>query len=64
MAMNLVPYSELQDRDVTFTVMRRLVSITPEGNRLKAGIGSDYKDTLTEKTYDQIVVNYGTMPNA
>ena len=65
MAMNLVPYMrELQDRDVTFTVMRRLVSITPEGNRLKAGIGSDYKDTLTEKTYDQIVVNYGTMPNA
>jgi len=65
MGMNLVPYMRaLQDKDVTFTVMRRLKSITKDGNRLKAGIGTDYKDTMMEKSYDQIVINYGIMPNA
>jgi len=60
-----VPYMRtLQDKDVTFTVMRRLKSITKDGNRLKAGIGTDYKDTMMEKSYDQIVINYGIMPNA
>ncbi len=65
MAMNLVPYMrELQDKDVHFTVMRRLKTITRDGNRLRAFIGTDYKDTVMEKSYDQIVINYGTMPNA
>ena len=35
-----------------------------DGNRLKAKIGTDYSDLITEKTYDQIVVNYGTLPLA
>jgi 2,4-dienoyl-CoA reductase-like NADH-dependent reductase (Old Yellow Enzyme family)/thioredoxin reductase len=63
MAMNLVPYMRaLQDKDVTFTVTRRLQSVVRDGNRLKATIGTDYSDFISEKTYDQVVVNYGTLP--
>lgn len=63
MAMNLVPYMRaLQDKDVTFTVTRRLLDITRDGNRLRAKIGTDYSNFISEKTYDQIVVNYGTLP--
>lgn len=65
MAMNLVPYMRaLQDKDVTFTVTRRLKGVEKDGNRLKALIGTDYSSLVTEKTYDQVVVNYGTMPLA
>lgn len=63
MAMNLVPYMRsLQSKDVTFTVTRRLRDVVRDGNQLKAVIGTDYSDLKTEKTYDQVVVNYGTMP--
>ncbi|MCR9109336.1 NADH:flavin oxidoreductase [Marivita sp. XM-24bin2] len=63
MAMNLVPYMRaLQDKDVTFTVTRRLKDVQRDGNRFKAVIGTDYSDHTSEKTYDQVVVNYGTMP--
>jgi 2,4-dienoyl-CoA reductase-like NADH-dependent reductase (Old Yellow Enzyme family)/thioredoxin reductase len=63
MAMNLVPYMRaLQDKDVTFTVTRRLKDVKKEGNRLMATIGTDYSEFTLNKTYDQIVVNYGTLP--
>jgi len=63
MGMNLVPYMRaLQDKDVTFTVARRLEAISRDGNRLKARIGTDYSSHADEKSYDQIVVNYGTRP--
>ena len=63
MAMNLTPYMRaLQDKDVTFTVTRRLLNVTRDGNQLKATIGTDYSDFTSDKTYDQVVVNYGTMP--
>lgn len=63
MAMNLVPYMRaLQEKDVSFTVARRLKGVERDGNRLKATIGTDYSDHTSEKTYDQIVVNYGTLP--
>ena len=63
MAINLVPYMRSLQRDeVTFTVTRRLRGVQKEGNRLRALIGTDYSDRLTQADYDQIVVNYGTMP--
>jgi len=63
MAMNLVPYMrELQDKDVTFTVTRRLLDVRRDGNKLTAVIGTDYSDYSHEKQYDQVVVNYGTLP--
>lgn len=63
MAMNLVPYMRsLQDKDVTFTVTRRLKAIERDGNRLKVRIGTDYSEHEREAHYDQVVVNYGTLP--
>lgn len=63
MAMNLVPYMRsLQDKDVTFTVTRRLLGVARKGNKLEATIGTDYSDHTHTKEYDQVVVNYGTMP--
>ncbi|AHD08637.1 oxidoreductase [Phaeobacter gallaeciensis] len=63
MAMNLVPYMRsLQDQDVTFTVARRLLGVEKEGNRLRAQLGTDYSAHQASKQYDQIVLNYGTLP--
>ena len=63
MAMNLVPYLRaLQDKDVTFTVTYRLTAVQPDGNLLRATIGSDYMTLAKTATYDQIVVNHGTLP--
>ena len=63
MAMNLVPYMRaLQDKDVTFTVTYRLISVERDGNRLKATIGSDYMPLAKTRHFDQIVVNHGTLP--
>ncbi len=63
MTMNLTPYlRSLQERDVTFTVARRLFGVAAEGNRLTATIGTDYSDHSEQRTYDQVVVNYGTLP--
>ena len=63
MAMNLVPYMRsLQDKDVTFTVTRRLLNVEVAGNKLNATIGTDYSDHTDVKEYDQVVVNYGTLP--
>ena len=63
MAMNLVPYMRsLQDKDVTFTVTRRLLGVERRGNKLLATIGTDYSDHTYTAEYDQVVVNYGIMP--
>lgn len=63
MAMNLVPYMRsLQDKDVTFTVTRRLLGVAQLGNKLAATIGTDYSDHTYEAEVDQVVVNYSTMP--
>ncbi|MDE9452027.1 NADH:flavin oxidoreductase [Aliiroseovarius sp. Z3] len=63
MAMNLVPYMRaLQDKDVTFTVTRRLLDVKRDGNKLTTTIGTDYSDHTHEAQYDQVVVNYGTLP--
>jgi len=63
MAMNLVPYMRsLQDKDVTFTITRRLLGVERKGNKLTANIGTDYSDYSDKKEYDQVIVNYGTLP--
>ena len=65
MGMNLVPYMRaLQDKAVTFTVTWRLKSVTRDGNRLKALIGTDYSAATQTRSFDQIVVNHGTQPLA
>lgn len=63
MAMNLVPYMRsLQPKGVRFTVTERLKGIGRDGNRLTVTLGTDYSEFTREATYDQVVVNYGTMP--
>lgn len=63
MAMNLVPYMRsLQNKDVTFTVTRRLLDVTRTGNKVTATIGTDYSDHTHKREYDQVIVNYGTLP--
>lgn len=63
MGMTLSPYMRaLQKHDVTFTVARRLLGVEPDGNKLRVAIGTDYSDLVTDKHYDQVVVNYGTRP--
>ena len=63
MGMNLVPYMRtLQGTDFTTTVGRRLKSVARQDNQLSADIGTDYSDLRTRETYDQVVVNHGTIP--
>lgn len=63
MAMNLVPYMRsLQEKGAKFTVTYRLKDVTKEGNKLRAHIGTDYSDYVYEQDYDQVVINYGTIP--
>ncbi|MBN8630593.1 MAG: NADH:flavin oxidoreductase [Rhodobacterales bacterium] len=65
MAMNLVPYMRaMQDKDVTFTVTYRLLSVEKAGNQLKATVGSDYMKLDKTAIHDQVVVNAGTLPLA
>ena len=65
MGLNLVPYvTSLQDKNVKMTVAQRLIGVSKDSNRLLADIGSDYGGKRVQKSYDQIVVNYGTLPNA
>ncbi|MFF0952406.1 FAD-dependent oxidoreductase [Rhizobium leguminosarum] len=63
MAMNLVPYMRsLQKHDVTFTVTYRLEAVEKSGNQLVAHVGSDYGGIARQQSFDQIVVNHGTIP--
>ena len=63
MGMNLVPYMRsLQKLDVTFTVTYRLDAVERSGNQLIATIGSDYGGVSRQQTYDQVVINHGTIP--
>ncbi|MEW9306890.1 FAD-dependent oxidoreductase [Labrys neptuniae] len=63
MGMNLVPYMRsLQKLDVTFTVTYRLLAVEKAGNQLVAQIGSDYGGIVRQRSFDQIVVNHGTIP--
>ncbi|EJC75538.1 NADH:flavin oxidoreductase [Rhizobium hidalgonense] len=63
MAMNLVPYMRsLQKHDVTFTVTYRLEAVEKSGNQLVAHVGSDYGGIAKQSSFDQIVVNHGTIP--
>lgn len=63
MGMNLTPYMRaLQEPDVTFTVTYRLKSVERSGNKLRALIGSDYRNLDLVREVDQVVVNHGTAP--
>lgn len=63
MVMNLVPYMRsMQDKNTTFTVTFWLKSVVKEGDRLIANIGSNCSDRIRQRSFDQIIVNHGTIP--
>jgi hypothetical protein len=65
MAMSLTPHMRaLQKHEVKFTVTYLLEKVRLNGNQLVATIGSDYGGISKEQMHDQIVINYGTLPNA
>ena len=63
MGMTLSRYLKtlIGDR-VRLTIGRRLLGVERFGNRLRASVGSDYTETVDHAEYDQVVVNYGTVP--
>jgi hypothetical protein len=54
----------MQAKDVTFTVMWKLLSVEKAGNLLSAVAGSDYGAARRTGAFDQVVVNHGTHPLA
>ena len=60
--MNHVPYMRaFHETGTKVTINTRVVSVTREGNRLKATLGSDFaEDWHKERIVDQIVVEHGT----
>ena len=38
------------------------MNVVRDSNRLKATIGTDYSDHTYEAEYDQVILNYGTLP--
>jgi len=62
--LNHVAYARaFQRHGVRITIARRLLTVTREGNRLAARIGSDYGEELLEtRLVDQVVVEHGTLP--
>jgi len=64
MGMNLTPYiKNLQNKNITYSIAKRLMGVSLEGNKLNALFGSDYDEKFKyNRTYDQIFVNYGVKP--
>ncbi|MGA8262459.1 MAG: N-methylproline demethylase, partial [Arenicellales bacterium] len=50
------------ENGVKMSVNRRLVSVEPEGRRLKARLHNEFTDTGEERVVDQVVVEHGTLP--
>jgi hypothetical protein len=64
MGMNLTPYlKNLQNKKITYSIAKRLIDVSIQGNKLNAVIGSDYDEKFKyNATYDQIFLNYGVKP--
>ena len=50
------------EQDVKITVNTRLASVTRQGNRLLATLGTDYADRQWTREVDQVVVEHATLP--
>ena len=64
MGMNLTPYlKKLQNKNITYSIAKRLLDVSIKGNKLNALIGSDYDESFKyNSTYDQVFLNYGVKP--
>ena len=55
--------SEIYKHDITLTVDQRLVEVRASGNKLVAVLANTYQDQVQERVVDQVVGDYGTLPN-
>lgn len=63
--VNISPYIEhLLPYDVRFSLCRRAISATADGDKIRVVLGSDYGDQQVERVVDQLVVEHGTKPLA
>ena len=64
MGMNLTPYlKNLQNKKIKYSIAKRLLDVSIEGNKLNALIGSDYDENFKyNSSYDQVFLNYGIRP--
>ncbi len=61
--INVCPYIEnLLSHDVRFSLCRRAISASAEGDKIRVLLGSDYGDQRVERIVDQLVVEHGTIP--
>ena len=63
-AVNLAAHmGELYGQGVTLTVDRQLTAVRAEGNKLVAVLENTYHEIIEERVVDQVVGDYGTVPN-
>jgi 2,4-dienoyl-CoA reductase-like NADH-dependent reductase (Old Yellow Enzyme family) len=63
--LNHVPYARaFNEKGVRVTINTRLLSVTRNGNRLAATLGSDYGTRTETRIADTVVVEHGTTPLA
>ncbi len=61
--MTLMPdMRRMKDEKTNFTVTDQLKSVAREDDLLGGTIGSDYSELTKKRSFDQIVVNHGTIP--
>jgi 2,4-dienoyl-CoA reductase-like NADH-dependent reductase (Old Yellow Enzyme family) len=54
---------ELYGHGVTLTVDRQLTAVRAEGNKLVAVLENTYREIIEERVVDQVIGDYGTVPN-
>jgi 2,4-dienoyl-CoA reductase-like NADH-dependent reductase (Old Yellow Enzyme family) len=60
---NLTPYMrKLLPLDVTFTLCRRALQASRDGDKIRVTLGSDYGDFASQRLVDQVVVEHGVLP--
>ena len=61
--LNISPYIEsLLPYDVRFTLCRRALSASADGDKIRVILGSDYGEQRVERIVDQLVTEHGTRP--
>jgi 2,4-dienoyl-CoA reductase-like NADH-dependent reductase (Old Yellow Enzyme family)/thioredoxin reductase len=63
-AINIAPHmTELYRHGVELTVDARLIEVRRSGSKLVAVLSNTYVDEVEERTVDQVIGDYGTVPN-
>ncbi len=63
--MNHVPYARaFNETDTRVTLNQRVMAVHPDGDRLRATLGSDHSVHRTERVVDWVIADQGALPNA